>query len=290
MIELYRLQRGLKEEVGVQTARADNLSLQMMIALSKTVDAKDHYTNGHSGRVAGYAAEIARRMGKSKAEQDKIYEMGLMHDIGKIGVSEEIINKPGRLTDEEFLTIKKHTVIGYDILQSITEMPDLAVGARSHHERFDGTGYPDGLAGEAIPEAARIICVADCYDAMTSTRTYSKPKTPTAVRAELERCSGTQFDPEIAKIMISMIDEDEGVPSRIREIPEISADSGLERCGSAELYLETLRIYASGARENADEIEECYNKDSCAKEYFSRYRRARAWRFGGRAGERRQCR
>ncbi len=256
MIELYRLQRGLKKEVGVQTARADNLSLQMMIALSKTVDAKDHYTNGHSGRVAGYAAEIARRMGKSKAEQDKIYEMGLMHDIGKIGVSEEIINKPGRLTDEEFLTIKKHTVIGYDILQSITEMPDLAVGARSHHERFDGTGYPDGLAGEAIPEAARIICVADCYDAMTSTRTYSKPKTPTAVRAELERCSGTQFDPEIAKIMISMIDEDEGVPSRIREIPEISADSGLERCGSAELYLETLRIYASGARENADEIEE----------------------------------
>ena len=134
--------------------------------------------------------------------------MGLMHDIGKIGVSEEIINKTSRLTDDEFAQIKKHTVIGCDILSSITEMPELSVGARSHHEKFNGTGYPDGLKGSEIPEAARIICVADCYDAMTSTRTYSTPRAQDAVRAEIERCSGTQFDPAIAAVMIKMIDDD----------------------------------------------------------------------------------
>ena len=205
---LYQMQSGLKREVGIQTARADRLSFELMVALSRTVDAKDHYTNGHSGRVAEYSAEIARRMGKSQAEQEKIYEMGLVHDIGKIGVSEEILNKTSRLTDDEFEQIKRHTVIGDDILKAITEMPDLAVGARWHHERFNGKGYPDGLSGKDIPEEARIICVADCYDAMTSTRTYSKPRSQEAVRAEIIRCSGSQFDPDIAAIMVQMIDDD----------------------------------------------------------------------------------
>ena len=291
VIDLYHYQSGLISEVGRQTARADRLSLEMMIALSKTVDAKDHYTNGHSGRVAEYSAEIARRMGKSEAEQEKIYEMGLMHDIGKIGVSEEIINKASRLTDEEFAQIKKHTVIGSDILSAITEMPDLAVGARSHHERYNGTGYPDGLSGKDIPEAARIICVADCYDAMTSTRTYSSPKTQEAVRAEIERCSGTQFDPDIAAVMIRMIDDDReymmnekggahvwknrdklwnvrpkepDVPEEAAETPlpeqlygigEIDTEQGVLHCGNNETYLETLAIYADSVTANADEIE-----------------------------------
>ena len=206
--DLYHTQKGLKMEVGKQTARADRLSLEMMLALSKTVDAKDHYTNGHSTRVAEYSAEIARRMGKSQTEQEKIYKMGLVHDIGKIGVSEEILNKTSRLTDEEFAQIKKHTVIGYDILHAISEIPELAVGARWHHERYNGKGYPDGLAGEDIPEEARIICVADCYDAMTSTRTYSKPRSQEAVRAEIVRCTGSQFDPSVAEIMLQMIDDD----------------------------------------------------------------------------------
>lgn len=187
---------------------AEQLTHEMMLALSQTVDAKDHYTNGHSLRVAKYAKEIARRMGKDPEEQEKIYEMGLLHDIGKIGVSEEIINKTGRLTDEEFGHIKEHTVIGYNILHQISAMPELANGARSHHERYDGRGYPDGLKGEEIPETARIICLADCYDAMTSTRTYSTPKPQAAVRAEIERCKGSQFDPSIADVMISMIDDD----------------------------------------------------------------------------------
>lgn len=188
--------------------RAEKLTREMMLALSKTVDAKDHYTNGHSERVAKYAKEIARRIGKSAEEQEKIYEMGLLHDIGKIGVSEEIINKTSRLTDEEFAQIKKHTEIGSTILRQITVMPELEKGARNHHERYDGRGYPDGLSGEQIPEAARIICVADCYDAMTSTRTYSTPKPQEVVRAEIVRCKGSQFDPQIAEIMLSMIDDD----------------------------------------------------------------------------------
>ncbi len=229
--DLYRKQSGLQEEVGRQTARADRLSLEMMIALSKTVDAKDHYTNGHSGRVADYAAEIARRMGKSEAEQEKIYEMGLMHDIGKIGVSEEIINKNTRLTDEEFSEIKKHTVIGYGILSTITEMPDLSIGARYHHEKWNGTGYPDGLAGEDIPEEARIICVADCYDAMTSTRTYSSPRAQEAVRAEIERCSGTQFDPKVAAVMIQMIDDDKDYCMNERGGERVWKNNSLFRAG-----------------------------------------------------------
>ena len=208
IIELDRLQRDLQSEVRRQTLRAERLTKEMMLALSKTVDAKDHYTNGHSERVAAYAAEIARRMGKSVQEQEHIYEMGLMHDIGKIGVAEEIINKTSRLTDGEFETIKRHTVTGSEILRTITEMPELSLGARSHHERYDGMGYPDGLKGTDIPEAARIICLADCYDAMTSTRTYSSPRAQEVVRAEIERCAGAQFDPEIARVLLRMIDED----------------------------------------------------------------------------------
>lgn len=290
VIDLYHYQSGLKREVGRQTERADRLSLEMMIALSKTVDAKDHYTNGHSGRVAEYSAEIARRMGKSLEEQEKIYEMGLMHDIGKIGVSEEIINKTSRLTDEEFAQIKKHTVIGYDILSSITEMPDLSVGARSHHEKYNGTGYPDGLKGTDIPEAARIICVADCYDAMTSTRTYSTPRSQDAVRSEIEKCSGTQFDPEIAAVMMRMIDDDTGytmsekgggavwknkdklwsiakadktadeeagevnLPEWLQDIAEIDTAVGLRHCGTDETYLSTLTTYANSVPGTVDEI------------------------------------
>ena len=193
----------------------EKLSTEMMLAFSKAVDAKDHYTNGHSQRVAIYASEIAKRMGKSKAEQDEIYALGLLHDIGKIGIPVGIINKKGKLTDEEFEVIKTHTVIGWEILQSIKELPKLSTGAKWHHEKYDGTGYPDGLSGKDIPEEARIICVADCYDAMTSKRSYSSPRSQAEVRKEIERCMGTHFDHDIAKYMLDMIDEDTNY--RLRE-------------------------------------------------------------------------
>ncbi|MBR1477598.1 MAG: response regulator [Lachnospiraceae bacterium] len=208
IIRLEHLQKNLEAEVSAQTERIEKISKEVMIALSGTVDAKDHYTNGHSGRVAKYSAEIARRMGKSHQEQNEIFQMGLLHDIGKIGVSENIINKKGRLSDDEYAQIKNHPSIGYEILKNITALPGLAIGARWHHERFDGRGYPDGLSGTDIPEEARIIGIADAYDAMTSYRAYSGVRPQMEVRAEIERCMGSQFDPDIAKYMLDMIDED----------------------------------------------------------------------------------
>ena len=226
-VELVRTLTELHEAKSREAAAQAkvHLSQEVMMALSKAVDAKDHYTNGHSERVAKYASLIMARMGGSNKEQDEIYSMGLLHDIGKIGVQESIINKKGRLTREEFAEIKDHTVIGWDILKTITEIPGLSTGARWHHERFDGKGYPDGLSGEDIPLEARIICVADCYDAMTSKRSYSEPKTQAEVRAELVRCSGTQFDPGIIEIMTGIIDED--VDYNLREIPEQESRMGI---------------------------------------------------------------
>ncbi|MBQ9607428.1 MAG: response regulator [Lachnospiraceae bacterium] len=207
-INLSRLQRNLSKEVEIKTLRIEHLTQEIMLALSKAVDAKDHYTNGHSERVAGYATMLAAKLGMSDEEQVDIHDIGLLHDVGKIGVPGEIINKPARLTDEEFAQIKQHPSKGYDILKTITELPELAVGARWHHERFDGRGYPDGKAGEDIPFIARIICVADSYDAMTSNRSYSKIRAQADVRAEILRCSGSQFDPGVADKMLQLIDSD----------------------------------------------------------------------------------
>ena len=191
-----------------QEQKTAHLTKDFMMALAKAVDAKDHYTSGHSVRVAQYSREIAKRMGKSPEEQEEIYTLGLLHDIGKIGVPESIINKNGRLTDEEFQTIKEHPVMGYDILKNVKELPTLAVGARWHHERYDGRGYPDGLSGESIPLEARIIGVADAYDAMTSNRAYSSIRPQEQVRAEIVRCKGSQFDPAIADVMVGIMDDD----------------------------------------------------------------------------------
>ena len=188
--------------------KATHLTQGFMLALAKAVDAKDTYTNGHSVRVAEYSKEISRRLGKSLKEQEEIYMMGLLHDIGKIGVPEAIINKNGKLTDEEFSKIKAHPVMGYEILRNVTELPTLATGARWHHERYDGKGYPDKLSGLDIPEEARIIAVADAYDAMTSNRSYRGVMPQEKVREQIEKGRGSQFDPKFADVMLAMIDED----------------------------------------------------------------------------------
>ncbi len=215
LIETMKELQEAREREAEASAR-EHLSEEVMLALSQAVDAKDHYTNGHSMRVAEYAREIARRAGKSEKECEDIFCMGLLHDVGKIGVHEDILNKKGKLSAEEFAAIKTHPLAGYNILKTIAEIPGLSTGARCHHERYDGGGYPDGLMGDEIPEAARIICVADCYDAMTSKRSYSTPKDQDEVREEFKRCSGTQFDPKFAEIMISIIDDDKDF--RLREI------------------------------------------------------------------------
>lgn len=189
--------------------KVGRMSLQMVHTLANTIDAKDSYTNGHSTRVAEYSVMLAEKMGYTGERLERVQFAALLHDIGKIGVPVEIINKPARLTDEEYEIIKTHPVIGANILKEITEIPDISIGARYHHERYDGKGYPDHLKGQDIPEIARIIGVADSYDVMTSTRSYRDVLPQEVVRKEIEKGKGTQFDPEIADIMLKLMDEDE---------------------------------------------------------------------------------
>lgn len=211
-LEIERKEHTLKKiemnHMEIIHAHQEQLIDQIITALSNTVEAKDIYTGGHSARVAAYVREIMCRMGASEQEQIDGYYIGLLHDVGKIRVPDSIINKNGRLTDEEYQQIKLHTVAGYHILKEVTMIPDLALGARWHHERYDGGGYPNGLSGENIPLIARIISVADSYDAMTSNRSYRETMPRQKVREEIEKGMGTQFDPQIAQIMLDMIDED----------------------------------------------------------------------------------
>lgn len=214
ILELRHLQCSLQTEVEKKTKelkeshiKVRNLSTQIMLSLTSAIDAKDTYTKGHSSRVAKYSREIARRMGKKQGEMDEIYFAGLLHDVGKIGIPDAIINKPDKLT-EEFAVIQTHPSIGAGILGTISEMPTISVGAHYHHERYDGKGYPDGLVGEEIPELARIIGTADAYDAMSSKRSYRDILPQEVVRREIEKGKGLQFDPVIADIMLTIIDED----------------------------------------------------------------------------------
>ena len=188
--------------------KAQTMFEQTADALAGAIDAKDTYTNGHSRRVAQYSLAIAKDVGKSEEECKKVYFAALLHDVGKIGIPIKILQKKDRLTDEEFAQIKEHSVVGGEILSSIKESPWLSIGARYHHERYNGGGYPEGLKGEAIPEIARIIAVADAYDAMTSNRSYRDAIPQHIVREELVKGSSTQFDPEFAKSMIHLLDLD----------------------------------------------------------------------------------
>ena len=186
--------------------REASLFEETVEALANAIDAKDKYTHGHSTRVAILSKLIAQEAGLSNEECEHVYFAALLHDVGKIGVPDDIINKPGRLTDEEFAQIKLHPVFGNQILASIKQSPYLSVGAHYHHERYDGKGYPEGLAGEDIPTIARIIAVADAYDAMTSTRSYRGALGRQRVRDEIEKGMGRQFDREFAGILLGLLD------------------------------------------------------------------------------------
>ena len=207
ILELAHLRMNLTEAVSRKTAELEKMSLHMVQALAETIDAKDSYTSGHSGRVAEYAREISRRAGYTPREQEEIYMMALLHDIGKIGIPDSVINNPGELSEEEYKKIKTHSRVGARILRKIEEMPRLLEGARWHHEWYNGSGYPDGLTGDSIPEPARIIAVADAYDAMSHDRRYRACIAPEEIRRELETGKGIQFDPRFADIMLSMIDD-----------------------------------------------------------------------------------
>jgi HD-GYP domain-containing protein (c-di-GMP phosphodiesterase class II) len=185
-------------------ADARGLLMGLLHAMTGAVDAKDPYTRGHSQRVSLFSREIALLAGLPDSFCERVYMAGLLHDVGKIGVREDVLRKPGKLTDEEFDEMKKHVDIGARILRDVKQVQDLVPGVLHHHERYDGKGYPHKLAGQSIPLLARILCVADCFDAMTSNRTYRKALPVEVALMEIRRCAGTQFDPALAEAFLSI--------------------------------------------------------------------------------------
>ena len=211
-----------------------NLTSEVMEALAGAIDAKDKYTNGHSRRVARYSRMIAEQAGKNEDECEKILFTALLHDVGKIGIPLEIIQKEKRLEEWEYEKIKEHTTVGSQILSKISDYPWLSDGAHYHHERYDGKGYPEGLRGNEIPENARIIAVADAYDAMASNRSYRSAIPQHIVREEFVKGIGKQFDPQFAKIMIRLIDLDTEYDMREKSPESEAAEMGSLRCD--EIY------------------------------------------------------
>ncbi len=183
------------------------ITIESIEAIARTIDAKDTYTNGHSIRVGHFSRIIAKELGYDGDELENIYYTALLHDIGKIGIPDAILNKPGRLTDEEFEIMKSHTTKGAKILADISTIPNIVEGAKYHHEKYGGGGYPEGLKGENIPYIARIICCADCFDAMATRRVYKDPYPKEKIISEFERCKEIQFDPKIADVVIRLINE-----------------------------------------------------------------------------------
>lgn len=206
LTDIYRKERESREQ-------AERATLMTIETIAGSIDAKDEYTGGHSERVAYYASVLAENVMEEYhlGDQDllEIHYVALMHDIGKIAVPDSILNKAGKLTDDEFILMKRHAAIGDSLLKEMNSMPELSAGVRHHHERFDGKGYPDGLKGEEIPLIARILCLADCFDAMTSNRVYRNRLSDEQVRSEIEKNAGTQFDPHLAKVFCSLLDSGE---------------------------------------------------------------------------------
>ncbi len=188
-----------------QKRRNDEIIIQAFRTFANFVDVKDPYTRGHSTRVANYAKELGRRIGLSKDEQEILFWEGLVHDIGKMGIPDGILKKSGKLDEREYFEIKTHTVKGYEILKDFTAIPTLKEIALSHHERWDGNGYTQGLKAEEIPLHARIICVCDAFDAMNSNRCYRPHMQRQQIIDELRKESGLQFDPDLTPVMIRMI-------------------------------------------------------------------------------------
>lgn len=198
-----------------QLKKDDEIIVQSLKTLTEFIDAKDAYTKDHSVRVARYAEEIARRYGLPDEEIRHLYYITLLHDCGKISIPDEILKKKGSLTPEEFAVIKTHTTRGNELLKKFTALPGIGDGAHYHHERYDGYGYPSGLEGEEIPLYARIICVADAYDAMSSNRCYRNALDKEKILSELDKNKGKQFDPQFVTLMEAMIED--GFVEKVKE-------------------------------------------------------------------------
>ena len=205
-LENREYQQHLEDKVTEQTEKIRASFFSAVTSLAVALEAKDEYTHGHSGKVAELAAVLSEAIGLSRESINEIKLAGLIHDIGKIGVKESVLNKPSRLTEDEFRHIQNHPVTGERILSPIASGDEILQLIRHHHERYDGTGYPDKLKGNQIPLYARIIAIADAFEAMTSKRPYRNAMDKKEACVEIERGKGTQFDPEIADALLRIVD------------------------------------------------------------------------------------
>ena len=205
ILELYELRNDLEVRLEEKRQQVELVTLNAIMAIANMIEARDAYTRGHSNRVAQCSVAIGKKLGLSEKELKNIDYMALLHDIGKIGVPDNILNKPFSLTEDEYAVMKKHPTKGYDILKNFSAIPDLHYGILYHHERYDGKGYPGGLKGEEIPFQARIIAIADTYDAMTSDRAYRKALPLDVVIDEFVENRGIQFDPQLVDVFLEMI-------------------------------------------------------------------------------------
>jgi len=205
ILELYELRNDLEVRLEEKRQQVELVTLNAIMAIANMIEARDAYTRGHSNRVAQCSVAIGKKVGMSEKELKNIDYMALLHDIGKIGVPDNILNKPFSLTEDEYAVMKKHPTKGYDILKNFSAIPDLHYGILYHHERYDGKGYPGGLKGEEIPFQARIIAIADTYDAMTSDRAYRKALPLDVVIDEFVENRGIQFDPQLVDVFLEMI-------------------------------------------------------------------------------------
>lgn len=208
----------LFEEVNRKTIELEEAHFDSIKALAEALETKDVYTMGHSDRTMNYAMAIAERLGLSKKEREALKYAAIFHDVGKIGVREDILNKPGKLTEDEYGEMKKHPEMGAEIIKHIKFLAPVVPLIYYHHERYDGTGYPTGLKGEAIPTGARIVAVLDAYDAMTTDRPYRSTPGKEKAIAELKRCSGTQFDPKVVDAFLDVLRKGKSRSPKISEI------------------------------------------------------------------------
>ena len=197
--------KDINNELSEAYQKIQNAYMESIQTLRYTVEAKDPYTKGHSDRVSEFSVLIGKHLNLPEEELENLRLGGLFHDVGKIGIPDSILLKDTKLTDDEYSEIKNHPAIGVHILSNATIFADILPIVKHHHEKFDGNGYPSRIAGKDIPYLARIAAIADTFDAMTSKRTYRDPLDITVVKQEIERCSGTQFDPEIAKVFLDIL-------------------------------------------------------------------------------------
>ncbi|MCB0113368.1 MAG: HD-GYP domain-containing protein [Caldilineaceae bacterium] len=231
--------RGYVSQLETANQQLDKVNRDLLKTLGAIIDADDMYTYGHSNQVTLYAQAIGKRMGLPADQLELLTRGGLVHDLGKIGVPDNIVSKPGRLTDDEFDLMKRHTVIGAEIVSQMQGLQDLTPLVRHHHERWDGRGYPDGLKGESIPLLARVLCVADSVEAMLSDRPYRPTRGLEEVIEEVERSAGSHFDPEIAKIFVSLAREEGGslFTNNAGDIAEVLTSHGISGALANRCYV-----------------------------------------------------